>query len=61
MANLYSTRFDLERAGDQVRAHGNGWGHGVGLCQWGARGMARAGMPYADILGHYFPGTELAD
>lgn len=38
---------------------GKGWGHGVGLCQVGAYGMARAGTPFARILSHYYPGTSL--
>jgi peptidoglycan hydrolase-like amidase len=38
---------------------GKGWGHGVGLCQVGAYGMARAGSNYAQILAHYYPGTSL--
>ena len=38
---------------------GRGWGHGVGLCQWGARGMAAHGMGYREILGHYYPDTRL--
>lgn len=58
--NLYSTAFRLTRSGAGWRAEGWGWGHGVGMCQWGARGMARAGRSYADILAHYFPGTVLA-
>lgn len=36
-----------------------GYGHGVGLCQYGADGMARAGYDHAQILAHYYPGTEL--
>ncbi|MHB8146144.1 MAG: SpoIID/LytB domain-containing protein [Vulcanimicrobiaceae bacterium] len=36
---------------------GGGLGHGVGLCQWGARGMALAGHNAVDILAFYFPGT----
>ncbi len=39
---------------------GKGWGHGVGLCQVGAYGMARAGSSYEQILAHYYPGTSLA-
>lgn len=39
---------------------GGGWGHGVGMSQWGAYGQAKAGRSYRDILGHYYPGTELA-
>ncbi|RTH15305.1 stage II sporulation protein D, partial [Thermus scotoductus] len=35
--------------------------HGVGLSQWGAKGMAEAGYGYREILGHYFPGTFLSD
>lgn len=38
---------------------GKGWGHGVGLSQWGARGMAEAGFTYDEILMHYFPGTKV--
>jgi stage II sporulation protein D len=39
---------------------GRGWGHGVGLCQNGAYGMALRGHGYADILTHYYSGVELA-
>jgi stage II sporulation protein D len=42
-------------------AVGQGAGHGVGLSQWGAKGMAEAGFGYREILGHYFPGTSLSD
>lgn len=38
---------------------GRGWGHGVGLCQVGAYGMAAAGLDYRQILAHYYPGTRL--
>lgn len=38
---------------------GRGWGHGVGMCQWGARGMAAQGIGYRDILKHYYPATQL--
>ena len=36
---------------------GGGWGHGVGMSQYGAYGQARAGRTYRDILGFYYPGT----
>lgn len=39
---------------------GRGWGHGVGLCQTGAHGMALAGATSPDILAHYYPGTTLS-
>jgi stage II sporulation protein D len=39
--------------------HGRGWGHGVGLCQIGAFGMAKAGRSYEEILKHYYQGVEI--
>jgi stage II sporulation protein D len=39
---------------------GRGWGHGVGLCQVGAYGMALRGQSYREILAHYYPGATLA-
>jgi stage II sporulation protein D len=38
---------------------GHGWGHGVGMSQWGAYGFAQNGYAYDKILAHYYPGTEL--
>lgn len=38
---------------------GHGWGHGVGMAQWGAYGFANHGKTYDEILAHYFPGTTL--
>ncbi|MGQ9475740.1 MAG: DUF5719 family protein [Actinomycetota bacterium] len=40
---------------------GSGWGHGVGMCQYGARGMAAAGFNYQQILTYYFQGTQVTD
>lgn len=54
---------EVERAGGAVRrvaAQGAGWGHGLGLCQWGAVGRARAGQDARTILTTYFPGTRIA-
>jgi stage II sporulation protein D len=39
--------------------NGHGWGHGVGMAQWGAYGYAENGMPYDQILAHYYPTTQL--
>lgn len=39
---------------------GRGWGHGVGMCQYGAYGMAKMGLKYEAILKHYYTGIELA-
>lgn len=38
---------------------GRGWGHGVGLCQWGAKVMADKGFKYKEILHFYYPGTKV--
>ncbi|MBL8956922.1 MAG: SpoIID/LytB domain-containing protein [Myxococcaceae bacterium] len=38
---------------------GHGFGHGAGMCQWGAKVLAERGMGYREILGHYYVGTEL--
>jgi stage II sporulation protein D len=55
--------FDVQHAPDgTVRGWfftGRGWGHGVGLCQVGAYGMAASGFSYRDILSHYYPGTRI--
>lgn len=40
---------------------GRGWGHGAGLCQWGAHGMASQGHKCQQILAHYYPGADLVD
>jgi stage II sporulation protein D len=65
-AILNSSKFDVEvtrdAAGKPVRvtATGGGWGHGIGMCQVGAMGRARAGQGYRQILGAYFPHTQIA-
>jgi stage II sporulation protein D len=41
-------------------AIGHGFGHGVGMSQWGAYGMALRGKSHAEILRHYYQGAELA-
>jgi stage II sporulation protein D len=47
-------------AGTVFLLDGRGWGHGVGLSQWGAEGYARHGYDYRRILAHYYPHTTLA-
>jgi stage II sporulation protein D len=56
-----SARFDLERRGRYLSVVGWGRGHGVGLSQHGALGMAKAGYSYRDILGHFYRGVHLAE
>ncbi|HSE27790.1 MAG TPA: SpoIID/LytB domain-containing protein [Gemmatimonadales bacterium] len=53
--------FRTERGGrlERLIAEGAGAGHGVGLCQWGAIGRARAGQRHDAILAAYYPGTTL--
>jgi len=55
--NLPSTNFRISRVGDSIVFNGKGYGHGVGLCQWGALQMAREGKNYKEILAFYYPGT----
>lgn len=50
---------DRQRWIRRVRIDGGGSGHGVGLCQWGAIGRARAGAEHSRILQAYFPGTQI--
>lgn len=45
--------------GRAVEFQGKGWGHGVGMCQWGAYAMALQGKDYRQILGFYYPGANL--
>jgi stage II sporulation protein D len=57
---LPSLLFDVAAGEDgAVVLRGRGSGHGVGMCQWGARGLAAAGWTYREILAHYYPGTEI--
>jgi stage II sporulation protein D len=55
--------FEIQRRGDgtvdAVTFSGKGWGHGIGLCQVGAYGMALRGASYRDILGHYYSGARI--
>ena len=59
-AALYSMNFQIRQVGDYIEFYdGKGFGHGVGLCQWGAKGMAEQGKPYRKILSFYYPHTKL--
>jgi SpoIID/LytB domain protein len=46
-------------AGTVFLVDGRGWGHGVGMSQWGAEGAAQQGWDYRRILAHYYPGTTV--
>ena len=54
---IRSTNFEVSVRGDTARFTGSGYGHGVGLCQWGARSRAAEGFTYREILLYYYPGT----
>lgn len=56
---LYSTRFAGAKNGDEWVFKGKGYGHGCGMCQWSARGMAKAGWDSERILDTMYPGSEL--
>jgi stage II sporulation protein D len=62
---LSSTYFTAEATPDATGAitnlvlRGDGYGHGIGMCQWGAIGRARAGQDYKTILTTYYPGTTV--
>jgi stage II sporulation protein D len=66
--NGTNDQFVLLGAGGQSRVvaktqtyvlHGNGWGHGLGMSQWGANGMAQSGYTYDQILTHYYKGVSM--
>lgn len=56
---LRSTKFDLAVSPTSVSIAGNGFGHGIGMSQWGALGMAEAGRKHDEILTHFYNGTRL--
>ena len=58
--NVRSARFEAFPVTGGVVLRGTGLGHGVGLCQTGARGMADDGAGYREILAHHYPGSRLA-
>lgn len=55
---LRSLKCNFTTTRDKISFNGFGWGHGVGLCQWGAYGMAREGYKMDEILEFYFPGAQ---
>ena len=57
---IKSTNFELTVSGDEAVITGFGSGHGVGLCQWGAKQRALDGFSYREILAYYYPGVKLA-
>jgi stage II sporulation protein D len=61
-STYFSAETESRRDGTVARLvlHGNGYGHGIGMCQWGAIGRARAGQTARTILATYYPGTTVS-
>ena len=57
--NLRSSFFEIIKDGENVVINTKGYGHGVGMSQYGAEGMARAGYTYDQILKYYYTGVEI--
>lgn len=57
---LNSTDFNWERKGEQIIVNTQGYGHGVGMSQYGANGMATEGKTYDQIAAHYYKGAEIS-
>jgi stage II sporulation protein D len=56
-----SNRLNIGTQGGVIRVRGRGWGHGVGMSQWGAHGLATRGASYLQILDHYYTGVSLGE
>ncbi|MHC4984669.1 MAG: SpoIID/LytB domain-containing protein [Planctomycetota bacterium] len=57
---LNSMNCAIRDRGSEIEfANGHGWGHGVGMCQWGAQGKAARNWPAEKILGFYYPGADI--
>ena len=58
-ANVRSLKMEIVPVAGEWRFTGEGWGHGVGMCQFGANGMVRRGAGFREILARYYPGTDI--
>jgi stage II sporulation protein D len=59
LSAVKSLRFEVRETGQGIELAGRGFGHGVGLCQHGSNGRARAGADAESILRHYYTGIEI--
>jgi len=57
-SKVRSLKMEIAHVAGAWRFTGEGYGHGVGMCQYGANGMARRGAGYREILARYYPGTD---
>src|SRR5690606_1517060 len=59
-SRLFAVEAQKDAGGvSELEIRGGGWGHGIGMCQFGAMGRARAGQSYGEILRAYYTGVEL--
>ena len=58
---IKSNYYDIDMKGYYFDMLGRGWGHGVGMCQWGVYRMSKKRYKYTSILEHYYPGTKITD
>ena len=58
--DIRSTKFDADVKPEKLILNGVGWGHGAGMCQWGAYGMAKKHKKVEDILKYYYPEAKVA-
>ena len=58
-SKIKSYAYKIEKKGSQILFSGTGYGHHMGICQWGARRMLDAGYLHRSILSFYYPGTQL--
>ena len=56
---VINKRYDSSGKAISYNFTGRGWGHGVGMCQYGAYGLAKMGVKYDEILKHYYTGIDL--
>ena len=61
LLNLRSTDFYITNTGNEIKISTKGYGHGVGMSQYGANGMANNGYDYISILKHYYSGITIKD
>ncbi|HAN09840.1 MAG TPA: stage II sporulation protein D [Clostridiales bacterium] len=59
LLNLRSNNFDIEKKGSEYIFKTKGYGHGVGMSQYGANFLAKEGMKYDEIIKHYYTGVEI--
>jgi len=61
MLNLKSSNFQMKFNLKDIEIVCSGYGHGVGMSQWGANAMAKSGKSYVEILNHYYQGTDISN